>query len=132
MGSAKSGAIFLIYAVVLFALLAWWALGSTGVSGAFDLNNTAALKQELTAFGIAAVLTTLGILSKLVFDIVMPGGKAQGTTLNWRHGVAAMLVAPVIVFGLFEPLMRMESTVLAALFCYQNGFFFQTVLGKKQ
>ena len=47
MGNAKSGLIFLVYATVLFGLLAWWSLGSSGVFGAFDLSDSAALEKEL-------------------------------------------------------------------------------------
>ena len=51
MGNAKSGLIFLIYATVLFGLLAWWSLGSSGVFGAFDLSDSAALETTVDERG---------------------------------------------------------------------------------
>jgi hypothetical protein len=128
----KSPLVFLIYALLLFALFVWLALGYSGAYGAFDLDDPAALVEELQIFGIAAGFTTLGIVSKMLFDILWPDASAKGASLNWKHGLAAMLVAPIVVFGVFETLIKIESTIIAVLFCYQNGFFFQTILEKKK
>ncbi len=128
----KNAVIYLLYSFFLFSLITYFHLGKLDKYGAFDFKDTEALKTELIVFTIAASLTTFGIVSKQLYDFLTPFSNGRGIPFHWRHSIAAMLIAPIVTFGTFDELLIIESNILAALFCYQNGFFFQTILGKNK
>ena len=81
--------------------------------------------------------TALGILSKTVFDVLTSERFEQeisGFSLSSAlphlirsFGLAA-IVTPLVLFSIYRLLAEINDVFLSALVCYQNGFFFQSVL----
>lgn len=79
----------------------------------------------------------LGIVSKLIFDKL---NQKFRTSRSFRRNLVdalksaavAIIVSPIVIVGVYGLLEKVDDTILLLLIGYQNGFFFQTVLGKKE
>jgi hypothetical protein len=81
--------------------------------------------------------TGLGILSKTVFDVLTSERFEQEISrfslssalphLVRSFGLAA-IVTPLVLFSIYRLLAEINDVILSGLVCYQNGFFFQSVL----
>jgi hypothetical protein len=87
-----------------------------------------------------AVATALGIGSKILYDFIVaqsPGGDFPKLSIRktlWTFSKSFLLAAiasPLVIVPLYNTLVEIDDKVLASLLCYQNGFFFQTIIAKK-
>lgn len=79
----------------------------------------------------------LGIVSKLIFDRLNRRFRSsqsfgQNLVSAMKSAVVAIIVSPIVIVGVYGLLEKVEDTILLLLIGYQNGFFFQTVLGKQE
>lgn len=86
---------------------------------------------------VLAASCVVGILSKFIFDRISRRYKTNfsltGAIVNSAKAVVvAMIVSPIIIVGLYGLIEKVEDPILLFLIAYQNGFFFQTVLGKAE
>jgi len=130
-----------IAAITIIIVVATPALGflfayvehSRSVSGFQSFDTSNATKRA----SILATSCVIGILSKFIFDRLSKLYKTKvsfiGSLTNaFKAIVIAMIVSPIIIVGLYGLLEKIEDTILLALIAYQNGFFFQSVLGKTE
>lgn len=91
-----------------------------------------ALGDQLTAYGPLFVLMLAGMLAKAFFDYL--DGAASGTLkAHLRHAASGILISPIVFLG-FLSAGQFSGTsrtfLVLALFAFQNGFFWQTVLSR--
>ncbi len=79
----------------------------------------------------------LGIVSKLIFDRLNQNSRSKRSFKRnvlsaIKSTMIAIIVSPIVIVGVYSLLEKVEDTLLLLLIGYQNGFFFQTVLGKQE
>ncbi len=89
-----------------------------------DAANYAKFTAELRLFGLALLFSLLGIVCKMTLD-AWRGQTGKGLA---RDLISAVLIVPLVLAGTFESLSSMTGYVLPALFCFQNGFFWVSLL----
>jgi hypothetical protein len=89
--------------------------------------------RESSKPALIAGATILGIVCGTLFSVL--GHEAGLSTLgalrkalSMRAIVLAGLVAPIVVAGVHEEISKLDSSVILALICYQNGFFWESVV----
>jgi hypothetical protein len=89
-----------------------------------------ALASVLPAWAIALfpitilfVSTALGILARILWE---PGEGTLWTKL-WR-GIKALLLTPLVLYPTFSMANQNPDVIVATLFAFQNGFFWQSIL----
>jgi hypothetical protein len=65
----------------------------------------------------------LGILARMFWE---PGESTFWTKL-WR-GIKALLLTPLVLYPTFSMATQNPDAIVATLFAFQNGFFWQSIL----
>ncbi len=83
-----------------------------------------------TFFGIICRHIYVGLerTKKNKINIVQVFLKAFKSKSLWM----SVIICPVVLISVFKGLERMPDDLLAYLFAYQNGFFFESILGLKK
>jgi hypothetical protein len=72
---------------------------------------------------ILFISTALGILARIFWE---PGEGTLWTKL-WR-GIKALLLTPLVLYPTFSMATQNPDAIVATLFAFQNGFFWQSIL----
>lgn len=90
---------------------------------------SASLSEQIVLYGPLFLAMLLGMLAKALFDLL------DDTKPSWRehlrHGAMAIVISPVVFLGFITAGQFNSSSqtfLVLALFAFQNGFFWQTVL----
>lgn len=90
---------------------------------------SASLSEQIVLYGPLFVAMLLGMLAKALFDLLDDAKPSWREHL--RHGAMAIVISPIVFLG-FITAGQFNSTsqtfLVLALFAFQNGFFWQTVL----
>lgn len=129
MRTAVHGLLVILLSAISSAVMAL-AIGFSpfGTNFAFEslqeASNYAKFIEELRVFGLALLFSLLGIVCKMTLD-AWKGQAGKGIA---RDIVSAALIVPLVLAGIFESLSSLPGYVLPALFCFQNGFFWVSLL----
>jgi hypothetical protein len=84
---------------------------------------------------ISAIATAAGIFSKILYDTInrppSPEPAVNSKRRLTRGLLTSVLLAPVVVATFLDEIILMQNAILAAVFAYQNGFFFQSLSQEK-
>ncbi len=90
---------------------------------------SASLGEQIVLYGPLFLAMLLGMLAKALFDLL------DDTKPSWRehlrHGAMAIVISPIVFLGFITAGQFNSSSqtfLVLALFAFQNGFFWQTVL----
>ena len=88
------------------------------------------------SLGCLMLIMLAGVLCGTLFDSISPGDGAVslseiGAALRSRRLVRALVVSPVVFFTFLSQADDFRSFLMAALFSFQNGFFWQKTLSAK-
>lgn len=90
---------------------------------------SASLSEQIVLYGPLFLAMLLGMLAKALFDVL------DDTQPSWRehlrHGAMAIVISPIVFLGFITAGQFNSSSqtfLVLALFAFQNGFFWQTVL----
>lgn len=90
---------------------------------------SASLSEQIVLYGPLFLAMLLGMLAKALFDLL------DDTKPSWRehlrHGAMAIVISPIVFLGFITAGQFNSSSqtfLVLALFAFQNGFFWQTVL----
>lgn len=88
---------------------------------------------------LVAFATLAGILFRTVYEELTSPGGATGATrsivrgaLSSRNFWIALIVSPVVILPFYKTLAEVESNALVTLMSYENGFFFRSVLSRRE
>lgn len=90
---------------------------------------SASLSEQIVLYGPLFLAMLLGMLAKALFDLLddaQPSWRA-----HLRHGAMAIVISPIVFLGFITAGQFNSSSqtfLVLALFAFQNGFFWQTVL----
>jgi hypothetical protein len=95
--------------------------------------------QALISYGwrsaLIVAMTLGGILSKNIYDQIsgitdQPVSILKVLASLYQQGRLwiSVIVCPLVVLGFYDSVVQMKSMTLLALFCYQNGFFFESII----
>ncbi len=84
---------------------------------------------------VVSLASVFGILSKLALDALQIGAPRllpffRVSTIFFRRILSAVIICPLVILPLYSMLQELDDVILLALFAYQNGFFFQTILAR--
>jgi hypothetical protein len=88
-----------------------------------------------------AAATALGIMSKLAYDFLSsPSFFSDVTTTSRKIAILSLarsvllsaILSPIVIYAVYKTLSEIDDGILASLICYQNGFFFQTILASRE
>jgi hypothetical protein len=101
--------------------------------GLQDIPPIDSLKKELMFAAIAAISTATGIFSKLVYDYIMGSFDDHSSNKKlFRYGIKSAIISLIVTFAVLgsfmNQLIEIQSFIFSIVFCYQNGFFFQTII----
>jgi hypothetical protein len=120
-----------LYVVVaLFAVLASIVLSGDGSSVGFAGDYVVSVP---TIAGLLVIMLA-GIVCGTVFDEL---GSGTGpvtmsevmNSISTRKMIRAFVISPVVFFAFLSQISRADTLVLAGLFAFQNGFFWQKTVG---
>ncbi|MFO1109285.1 MAG: hypothetical protein U1E61_08890 [Bradyrhizobium sp.] len=120
----------------LIALLLFWG-GERLFPLALGANSGANTVNIRTYMGAA---TAFGIMSKLIYDFlssssfyeVLTTSRGQAILSITRSVLLSAILSPIVLYAVYKTLAEIDDSMLAALMCYQNGFFFQTILTSRE
>lgn len=90
---------------------------------------SASLAEQIVLYGPLFLAMLLGMLAKALFDLLDDTQPAWREHL--RHGAMAIVISPIVFLGFITAGQFNSSSqtfLVLALFAFQNGFFWQTVL----
>lgn len=90
---------------------------------------TANLGDQAVLYGPLFIAMLLGMLAKALFDMLDDSKPSWRSHL--RHGAMAIVISPIVFLGFITAGQFNSSSqtfLVLALFAFQNGFFWQTVL----
>lgn len=90
---------------------------------------SASLGDQIVLYGPLFLAMLLGMLAKALFDLLDDTKPAWREHL--RHGAMAIVISPIVFLGFITAGQFNSSSqtfLVLALFAFQNGFFWQTVL----
>lgn len=90
---------------------------------------SASLGDQIVLYGPLFLAMLLGMLAKALFDLLDDTQPAWREHL--RHGAMAIVISPIVFLGFITAGQFNSSSqtfLVLALFAFQNGFFWQTVL----
>jgi hypothetical protein len=125
------------FATFLIVLLLFWGgegLLLTGL-GANSGANTLLIRTFMaagTALGIMSKLTYDFISSPSFYDDVAKTNRRQATVSLVRSVLLSAILSPIVIYAVYKTLAEIDDSMLAFLICYQNGFFFQTILASRK
>nr|VFJ78190.1 MAG: hypothetical protein BECKFW1821C_GA0114237_11712 [Candidatus Kentron sp. FW] len=128
--------VFVAGSIGLFLVYSYLAI-THAIPNVFALTNIPDLdsvKAELVFAGIMSLSTACGIFSKFLYDHLIgvctkSENKEAFIVSGLKSLVISLILSPVIVGGFFDKLLSAESFAFSLVFCYQNGFFLQTIIG---
>ncbi|KGM40220.1 hypothetical protein JY96_09725 [Aquabacterium sp. NJ1] len=90
---------------------------------------SASLGEQIVLYGPLFLAMLLGMLAKALFDLLDDSKPSWREHL--RHGAMAIVISPIVFLGFITAGQFNSSSqtfLVLALFAFQNGFFWQTVL----
>lgn len=100
-----------------------------GNGGTDSPPETANLGDQAVLYGPLFIAMLLGMLAKALFDMLDDSKPSWRSHL--RHGAMAIVISPIVFLGFITAGQFNSSSqtfLVLALFAFQNGFFWQTVL----
>lgn len=106
----------------------------SSVHGINDLPSVYSIKKDIFFAAIAGIAAAAGIVSKVIYDFLLgvyPNikGTKKVFALGLKSVCISLLLMPVVLGPFLNDLFMTKSVVFSMIICYQNGFFFQTVIG---
>ncbi len=105
----------------------------------FNKPDEAAKRPDILRALLLAVFTLIGILAKILYDELdkTPDEnfhilKTIQKAMNSRHSWMAIITSPIIILAFYKTISTIDSYVLISLMSFQNGFFFKSILNKKE
>lgn len=90
---------------------------------------SAKLGDQIVLYGPLFIAMLLGMIAKALFDLL--DDNKPSWREHMRHGAMAIVVSPIVFLGFITAGQFNSSSqtfLVLALFAFQNGFFWQTVL----
>lgn len=126
---------FLLFAGVTLALnIAGyaWLFNQTDIgAGHSNFNSPRFVEEhfgENVALAFPAVLTSLATVLGIFCNILLTHARSPAYKLTWRS-FAPFLVSPIVVLGTYAMAPSHPDMLIAVLWSFQNGFFWQSFLG---